>query len=46
MDGLSRLEFSWSGFDENDPVSGRGWLQENGDQAVGRILLTLAMIQH
>ena len=25
-DGVTRVEFSWSGVDENDPVSGRGWL--------------------
>lgn len=42
MDGFSRLEFSWSGFDENDPVSGRGWLQINGDQAEGRIFIHLS----
>ena len=25
VEGLPRFEFSWSGFDENDPLSGRGW---------------------
>lgn len=36
-----RFEFSWSGFDENDPVSGRGWLQVDGDRAEGRIYIHL-----
>lgn len=37
--GVARLEFSWSGFDENDPMSGRGWLEVTGDQAQGRIFI-------
>lgn len=37
----SRLAFSWSGFDENDPVNGRGWLTATGDQAEGRIFIHL-----
>lgn len=37
----SRLAFSWSGFDENDPVNGRGWLSATGDQAEGRIFIHL-----
>lgn len=37
----SRLAFTWSGFDENDPVSGRGWLKAAGDQAEGRIFIHL-----
>jgi len=40
-DATSRLAFSWSGFDENDPVSGRGWLNAAGDQAEGRIFIYL-----
>ena len=40
-DTLSRLAFSWSGFDENDPVNGRGWLSATGDQAEGRIFIHL-----
>jgi len=24
--GVARVEFSWSGADENDPMSGRGWM--------------------
>jgi hypothetical protein len=39
--GAMRLEFSWSGFDENDPMSGRGWMQIDGDQAEGRIFIHL-----
>lgn len=41
IDGTPRYEFSWSGFDENDPVNGRGWLRVNGDQADGRIFIHL-----
>lgn len=40
-DGVARVEFSWSGVDENDPVSGRGWLDVTGDQAQGRIFMHL-----
>lgn len=38
-DGVGRVLFSWSGFDENDPMSGRGWLDVTGDQAQGRIFI-------
>ncbi len=41
VNGLPRFEFSWSGIDENDPISGRGWLQADGDQAEGRIFMHL-----
>lgn len=34
-------EFSWSGFDENDPISGRGWLESVSDQGRGRIFIHL-----
>lgn len=37
----TRFEFSWSGFDENDPMTGRGWLQVDGDQVEGRIFIHL-----
>ena len=39
-DGRPSVEFSWDGFDENDPISGRGWarLQEDGTLA-GRIFI-------
>ena len=37
----SRLAFYWSGFDENDPVNGCGWLSATGDQAEGRIFIHL-----
>ncbi len=33
----ARYRFTWSGFDENDPVSGRGWLRAHGDRAEGHI---------
>lgn len=41
VDGVVRVEFSWSGFDENDPMSGRGWMAVTGDQAAGRIFIHL-----
>ncbi|MDF9393643.1 MULTISPECIES: hypothetical protein [Methylococcus] len=41
IDGRPRFDFSWSGFDENDPVSGRGWLRASGEQAEGRIFIHL-----
>jgi hypothetical protein len=40
-DTSSRLAFSWSGFDENDPVNGRGWFQTTGDQAEGCLFIHL-----
>lgn len=40
-DGVARVEFSWSGVDERDPVSGRGWLSVTGDQAQGHIFIHL-----
>lgn len=40
-DGVARVEFSWSGFDENDPISGRGWMDVTANQAEGRIFIHL-----
>lgn len=37
----SRVEFSWSGFDEEDPVSGRGWGEVQNDRLKGRIFIHL-----
>ncbi len=37
--GSVRVEFSWSGDEEDDPVSGRGWMDVTGDQAQGRIFI-------
>jgi hypothetical protein len=41
VDGVARVEFSWSGVDENEPMSGRGWLDVTNDQAEGRIFIHL-----
>jgi hypothetical protein len=41
VDGVARVVFSWSGVDENDPVSGRGWLDVTGDPAQGHIFVHL-----
>lgn len=40
-DASPRVAFSWSGFDENDPVNGRGWFDASGDQAEGQIFIHL-----
>lgn len=37
-----RLEFSWSGQDENDLVCGRGWVVIENGELKGRIYLHLA----
>lgn len=39
IEGVTRVEFSWSGTDENDPVSGCCWLDVTGNQAKGRIFI-------
>ena len=36
-----RFEFTWSGFDEGDSVSGRGWACLSDGQLVGRIYFHL-----
>lgn len=33
-DDESIVEFSWVGFDESDPASGRGWLRRAGDESL------------
>jgi hypothetical protein len=38
---VARVEFSWSGVDENAPVSGRGWFEVTGDQSLGRVFIHL-----
>lgn len=40
-DDETRFDFSWSGFEEMDPVSGRGWLLLDGDVAQGRFYFHL-----
>lgn len=39
VNGLTRLEFSWTGSDECDAVSGRGWLQVDDKHAEGHIFI-------
>ena len=36
---LPRLDFSWSGFDEMDPVSGRGWAEIHGGSMIGKLFI-------
>ncbi len=37
LDGKKRIEFSWMGSDEMDPVSGFGWAEIMDSELVGRI---------
>ena len=41
INGLERLSFSWEGSDENDPVSGRGWVIIEGALLTGKIYFHL-----
>jgi hypothetical protein len=34
-----RVEFSWSGFDERDPISGRGFADLVDDRLTGRLFI-------
>ena len=38
---LERLEFTWEGTDEMDPVCGRGWAVIKGDELHGRLYFYL-----
>ena len=38
-DGASILEFSWSGFDDRDATSGRGWARIDGDTMRGKLFI-------
>jgi uncharacterized protein YndB with AHSA1/START domain len=39
VDREARIEFSWEGQDEMDPVNGRGWALLQEDQLRGRIFI-------
>jgi hypothetical protein len=39
IDGGARVEFSWSGEDDDNPVCGRGWMDVTGDNTQGRIFI-------
>lgn len=41
VENTPRFDFSWSGFDENDSVSGRGWLRIEGERAEGHLFFHL-----
>ena len=36
-----RLDFTFNGIDEGDPICGRGWVELKGDQLIGRIYIHL-----
>jgi len=36
---IERLEFTFQGFDEGDPISGRGWGTASGSEMTGRIFI-------
>src|SRR2546428_493675 len=38
-DGKPLVEFSWTGVDDNDSASGRGWAVIDGDKMTGRIFI-------
>lgn len=38
-DGAPMVEFSWSGFDEMDPMSGRAWATVDGDTMRGKLFI-------
>jgi hypothetical protein len=38
-DGRPAAEFSWEGFNDSDPSSGRGWAVVNGNEMQGRLFL-------
>jgi hypothetical protein len=38
-DSASIVEFSWSGFDEGDETSGRGWARIDGDTMRGKLFI-------
>lgn len=38
-DGKPAVEFCWQGFDEGDPVCGRGWAFIEGDVLRGRLFI-------
>ncbi len=37
--GAPVVEFSWLGFDEMDPTSGRGWARVEGDMMHGKLFI-------
>jgi len=37
--GVPVVEFSWSGFDEMDPTSGRAWASVEGDSMRGKLFI-------
>jgi uncharacterized protein YndB with AHSA1/START domain len=38
---VERLEFTWPGYDESDPVCGRGWVVMEGNELRGRLYFHL-----
>lgn len=39
VEGEPRFDFSWAGFDESDPVNGRGWLRVNDKNVEGQLFI-------
>jgi len=37
--GHPRVEFSWSGFDDDKPISGRGFADHGGNRIVGMLFI-------
>jgi hypothetical protein len=38
-DGASMVEFTWAGFDEMNPTSGRGWAWIDGNMMSGKLFV-------
>jgi hypothetical protein len=36
-----KVEFTWAGVDDMDPVSGRGWVEINGASMTGKLFIHL-----
>lgn len=39
--GRERLDFTFNGIEEGDPINGRGWAELKGSQLIGRIYFHL-----
>ncbi len=39
--GIDRADFTFEGYDEGDPVNGRGWAKVDGKQMTGQIVFHL-----
>ena len=45
-DGKPAIDFSWEGFDDDNPVGGRGWAELDGDTLRGHLYFHIGDDQH